>query len=259
MNDETRFSWDRHAARYQKENTLPFDVVDYCGGAFPTEKDLKLLGDVKGLKVLELGAGACNVGIALAKQGAIVTCLDGSKEQLEFGKKNAEQHNVEIETVHADFHDLDQFDPDAYDLVISICALQYAEDIKHIFSEVHRMLKSNGRFVFSTDHPMMKAVEAHFLYPNDENLHKEYHYKGAEEWKWNDEDDYTFTTYRRPVSDFLNTLTGAGLKIKKVIDLYPIKELVDCSKEERQIRKDFPSILVISAEKSNKQLRHFIL
>jgi len=249
MKNKTRQSWDKHASRYQKDAKLPFDIVDYCGDAFPTENELQLLGDVKGLKILELGAGACNVGIALAKQGADVTCLDGSNEQLEFGKKNAEQHGVKIETVHADFHDLDQFDSDAYDLVISICALQYAEDIELIFSEVHRMLKSGGKFVFSTDHPIMKAIEANFLYPNESNLRKEYHYKGAEEWKWEDEDDYTFTTYRRPVYDFLNTLVGAELQIKKVIDLYPIKELVDCDEKEKEIHKNFPTILVVSSEK----------
>lgn len=250
MKNETRLSWDKHAARYQKDADLPFSVVDYCGGAFPTEDDLQLLGDVKGLKVLELGAGACNVGIALAKQGADVTCLDGSKEQLEFGKKNAQEHNVEIKTVHADFHDLDKFDSDSYDLVISICALQYAEDIDHIFLEVHRLLKSGGKLVFSTDHSIMKAVEANFLYPDEKNLHKEYHYKGAEEWKWENKDSYSFTTYRRPVSDFLNSIVSADLKIKKVVDLYPIKELNDCSEKEKAVRENFPTILVVSSEKA---------
>lgn len=249
MKNPNQKSWDKHAQRYYKENPLPFDVVDYCGANFPTENDLHLIGDVSDLKILELGAGSCNCGIALAKQGADVTCLDGSEEQLKIGKKNAEKQGVAIKTVHADFHDLEQFQSNEYDLVISICAFQYAKNIEHIFKEVQRILKSGGKFLFSVDHPIMKAIEASFLYPNEENLHKDYHYIGPEKWKWEEDDDFWFVTYRRPVSDYLNSLVCAELKISKVADLYPKKKLVDISTKEQEIIGRFPSILVIRAEK----------
>lgn len=249
MKNSNQKSWDKHAKRFFKEISLPFDTVDYCGTNFPTENDLHLIGNVSGLKVLELGAGSCNCGIVLAKQGADVTCLDGSKEQLTLGRKNAKKYRANIKTIHADFHDLKSLKNNEYDIVLSVCAFQYAKNIKHIFHEVHRVLKDGGKFIFSLDHPIMKALEAKLLYPNEKSLHSAYCYTGPEKWKWEKDDDFWFTTYRRPVSDYLNALVNAELQIKRVIDLYQNKNLVDCSDAERKIKKEFPTILVVKSEK----------
>lgn len=82
-----RDSWNRHAERYQKGARFSFDTVDYGSIDSMTEKEMKLIGDVKGKKVLELGCGGANCGIALARQGAIVTCLDISEEQIMFARQ----------------------------------------------------------------------------------------------------------------------------------------------------------------------------
>ncbi|MDE6642235.1 MAG: hypothetical protein K2K63_17130 [Acetatifactor sp.] len=80
--DVNRDSWNKQADRYQKNAMFSFDEVDYGNSSCPKEKDLKLIGDVKGKKILELGCGGANCGIALAKQGAKMTCLDLSSEQI---------------------------------------------------------------------------------------------------------------------------------------------------------------------------------
>ena len=47
-------AWDRHSAAYQDAAKLSTSVAHY-GPDIATEADLRLLGDLKGKKVLELG------------------------------------------------------------------------------------------------------------------------------------------------------------------------------------------------------------
>ena len=48
--------WDRQSAAYQDVANLPTNVAHY-GPDIPTEAELRLLGDLRGKKVLELGCG----------------------------------------------------------------------------------------------------------------------------------------------------------------------------------------------------------
>lgn len=115
-------AWNRHAERYQKSVGFSFDNIDYGIMNSSTEKDLKLIGDVSGKKVLELGCGGANCGIALAKQGAIVTCVDISKEQIEFAKKHVFREKVDVNFIVSDIEDLDIAESE-FDVVISMAAL----------------------------------------------------------------------------------------------------------------------------------------
>ena len=241
-------SWDMHAKRYFDENVLSCDCVDFCGNLYRTEEDLKLIGDVKGLKILELGAGSCNCGIALAKEGADVVCTDISKEQLYIGNKQAEKCCVNIKTVQCDMENLDDFTDEEFDLVISICSLMYVENIQKVFKEVSRVLKKGGKFVFSTNHPIVMSVGATDLWP-EEKADPNYNYRGKVEWKWFEEDNFYFTTYRRPIMDYVNFLSDNRFVIKKMHEEYPIKIDKEWSQEEKDIRERYPSLLVVLAEK----------
>ena len=57
------------------------ETIEYGPGGV-TERELRLLGDVKGKRVLELGCGTGAVAVALAHQGAVVIGIDGSDERL---------------------------------------------------------------------------------------------------------------------------------------------------------------------------------
>ncbi len=60
-------AWDRSAAAYQAAVDLPLDVAHY-GPDVSDESELRLLGDVSGRRVLELGCGAGQASIAFARQ-----------------------------------------------------------------------------------------------------------------------------------------------------------------------------------------------
>ncbi len=51
----------------------------------PSEHDLRLLGDVAGKRVLQLGCGDPTIAVALAQQGAVVIAVDASGARLTRG------------------------------------------------------------------------------------------------------------------------------------------------------------------------------
>ncbi|HEX4863684.1 MAG TPA: class I SAM-dependent methyltransferase [Acidimicrobiales bacterium] len=151
-------AWDRGAAEYQARANLPTDVAHY-GPDLPTEADLRLLGDLKGKRVLELGCGAAQCSIAFAKHGATAIGVDFSSEQLALARELAEREEVRVELRHGDMADLAFLRADSIDLVFSAFAFGYVEDLNRVFRQVHRVLKVGAPLVFSLPHPATHLID----------------------------------------------------------------------------------------------------
>lgn len=245
-NNKNKESWDLHARKFYIEDYLSLDDVDFESYDYPTDKDLNIIGNVKGLNVLEIGSGSCNCGIALAKKGAKVICSDISQEQLKIGMKVAEKAGVKISVIRSDMTDLSFADSNSTDLVISMSAVMYVEDFNKVCFEVSRVLKHGGRFIFSTNHPFIMCVGATELWAG-EKANPNYSYKGPVEWKWDKDDAYVFTTYRRQISDYVNMLADNKFMIKRMEELFPVTD--DFEEKELEVRTRYPSVLVIEAMK----------
>lgn len=176
-----------------------------------------------------------------------MTAMDLSDEQLVLAKEAAQREGVSLECVQGPMEDLDRYPNGAFDLVISICAIQYAGDLQAVFRGVSRVLRHGGRFVFSLDHPVFHAVAARELWPAD-GFSDSYFYRGSEHWTWKPEDDFVFVSYRRPVQDFVNGLADAGFMINRFHELAP--KSGDPSEKEHQLELRFPRFMVFSAVKT---------
>ena len=252
MSNSNKESWNNHAERFyiagHLEGDLPLDYVDFCGNVFPSDKDLNIIGEVGGLKVLEIGSGSCNCGIALAKKGADVTCLDISSEQLKIGQQVAKKEGVNLRPIESDMTDLSSVEADSMDLTISMSAIMYVEDINKVFQEVNRVLKHQGRFIFSTNHPFIMCLGATELWPEEE-ASPSYDYRGAVEFNWKKEDTFYFTIYRWPLMDYVNGLARNGFCINRMEELLPKQADPKWSEQEKRIRMRYPSVLVVEAIK----------
>jgi len=246
INDTNKNSWNQHTARYQADADFLFDEVDYGDRNFPTEKDLHLIGDVRGKKLLELGCGGANCGISLAKQGALATCTDISAEQISFAKESAKRENVDVTFIVSPMEKV-VYDNE-FDVVISMAALMYIEDIDTVFHNVSASLKENGTFVFSLSDPTFTAMAATYLW-NDPPIRQSYFYSGPEKWKWEDDDDFEFITYRRPIYEYINFLIKHNLSIAAFHQLKREKEIVS---EEDILETIFPRMMVFKATKSSR-------
>ena len=88
-----------------------------------TDPELRLLGDVKGKRVLDLGCGTGEAAITFAKHGAVVIAVDGSVDGLARARARAEEEEVRVEWHHGDLADLAFLRADSVDVAYSSFAV----------------------------------------------------------------------------------------------------------------------------------------
>ena len=139
---------DEWATSTPIEEVNPF--APFEGKTSPEYKEsIKMLGNLKGKKVLNLGSGLGEEAVYLASQGAIVTAIDISNQMLEFTKKLARRYKVasKITCIHMSAEEL-KFKNESFDAVYG-CNLLHHVDLEKTIKEVRRVLKRNGVGVFS--------------------------------------------------------------------------------------------------------------
>lgn len=147
-----------HPSSFPDGTTLAFDRVTY-GPDIADESVLRLLGNVEGKRILELGAGSGHSAIAMARQGAHVISVDPSTDRLDRARENCENEEVKVELRLNDLADLAFVRADTIDAVLSIYALSTVDDLDRVFRQVHRVLHTGCPFVISLPHPVWTMVD----------------------------------------------------------------------------------------------------
>lgn len=104
----------------------------------------KLLGDLKGKRVLDIGCGTGRIIQMLRERGAEIVAFDISEEML--GIVNRKFPNIEC--VVGDSDEL-PFEDESFDLVLGLFWIVHLGDLRASFDEVYRVLKKGGRFILS--------------------------------------------------------------------------------------------------------------
>ena len=219
MTKEIEKRWDEVSKGYQKDSKIHTKSVHY-GPYAPDENELKLLGNVKGKKILEIGCGGGQCSIAFSKQGAKCTGIDITKEQLKYAEKLAKKNKTKINFIQGDIQTLKGIKSNSYDIVFSAFALQYIPNLTRCYKEIYRVLKRKGIFVFSFDHP--------FYFTINQKTHKisrSYFKIGKyEEMEtWSDDSRHKFVIYHRKISDIYNWLVSVGFFVEKIIEPLQLK------------------------------------
>jgi SAM-dependent methyltransferase len=151
----SRAWWDLDADDYQAEHGAFLGDVDFvwCPEGL-READARLLGDVRGKRILELGAGAAAGARWLAGQGAEIIAMDLSAGMLRHAREAGERSGVRVPLVQADALALPFFDG-AFDIVCTAFgAIPFVADSGAAMLEVARVLRPGGSWVYSITHPM---------------------------------------------------------------------------------------------------------
>lgn len=172
-------TWSRYTAAAPGGNDRSLDVATY-GPGLPDESELRLLGNLEGKRVLDLGCGAGNASVAFAKAGAKVIAVDPSADQLELARQAAEAADVRLELQQSGPAELAFVRADGIDVVYSAYALAEVTDLDRVFRQVHRVLKQECPLVFSLPHPIftMFVADARTLVAPSETppvLRRRYH------------------------------------------------------------------------------------
>ncbi len=221
--------WDEMSDRYQRHAVISTDDVHY-GPLIPGEKEFRLLGDVRGKRVLELACGGAQNSIALAKWGACVTAVDLSPKQLAHARRLATSEGVDVSMIQADIERLTMFADDSFDIILSSNGIEFVTDIGECLREWHRVLRPEGIAVISTVHPL-----AAFEWDERQGalLIQNYFNLPVEVWQdVGETDGQRGLTFFRTIEEMFSTLTGVGFSVERFLEpvSYPIHRMSDAEK-----------------------------
>lgn len=146
--------WDADADDYHAEHGgfLGVDDFVWCPENL-REQDARLLGDVGGLRVLEVGCGSAMCSRWLARQGARPVAFDISAGMLRHARHGAALTGIDVPLVQADAEYL-PFADGSFDLAFTAFgAVAFVADSARVMREVARVLRPGARWVFATTHP----------------------------------------------------------------------------------------------------------
>ena len=236
--ENTKDHWNLIALKYQEKRNISFNDIEYALG-YARESELNLLGDVKGKKIIELGCGGGENSIILAKKGAICTGVDISFKQLKYAKNLVKKHEVKIKLIEGDLENLVMIDDEIFDIAISIFALDWMQDLDAAFKEAYRILKKNGIFVFSIQHPIYNLLGAEDFNPKELKISTNYFEKHV---TFVESTGIDLKVHASKISDIINGLIKIGFDIEKILEPEPLEE--DITQEDLEVFKIVPSTII---------------
>jgi len=209
---------------------------------------LELIGEVSGLRVLDLGCGPGSLAIALSELGAEVTAIDSSPTMLNIARKDAERNGQRVRFIQGEVKEWEE--PEAnYDLVTAINLLRYLERPSRLIPVVKRALASRGRFIISDVHPILNAGGR----PGDLTERRVCEYFDRRESSMVFRDNgrkRQVRFYRRPLSDIFSLLTENGMVVTKFSEPQPKESLVaEGNQKYYEAGNRFPFCYLIEAMK----------
>jgi len=114
---------------------------------------LDAVGDIKGLRLLDLACGHGRMSREMARRGAQVTGIDLSAALLERARRREQANPLGITYVHDNAASVDALKGASFDAVVCHYGLSDIDDLEGALATVGRVLKPGGFFAFSIIHP----------------------------------------------------------------------------------------------------------
>lgn len=153
----TREGYDRWSAVYDTDGN-PLTALEE-----PVVR--RLLGPVRGRRLLDVGCGTGRHALELARAGARVTAVDFSEGMLAQARRKPGASRVRF--VRHDLAERVPLPAGAFDVVLSCLVLEHIRRLDPFFAELARLCRRGGRVVVSAMHPAMvlRGTSARFVDP----------------------------------------------------------------------------------------------
>ena len=152
----TDSDYDDFAEAYARQNETGLFNAYYEQPAM-----LRLAGDVRGRRILDVGCGSGPTIAKLREAGADVSGFDRSAGMIGFARERLGQH---VDLRVADLADPLPYADAEFDDAIASLVLHYLEDWAGPLTELRRVLKPGGRLLVSVNHPVIFPV----VYPDSD-------------------------------------------------------------------------------------------
>ncbi|MBN2228614.1 MAG: class I SAM-dependent methyltransferase [Candidatus Thorarchaeota archaeon] len=192
-----------------------------------------LLGDVKDLHVLDAGCGNGYFTRKLASKGANAVGVDYSRPFIKYCKRVESELNLGCDFYEMSLTDMNNFESKMFDIVISNVVMVDVLDYKTAFKEIARVLKDDGRFIWSNVHPVFGrtagAIDPRL--PRDSPRNEERYLKmidryfdsGGERIDWMENPTWQFM---RTLEEYSKALKSAGFVISEILEPRPTPEVI---------------------------------
>jgi len=212
--------WDAEADDYYAEHGAFLGDNDFVWGPEGLrEADAGLLGEVDGLVLLEIGAGAAQCSRYAARHGARVVATDISgamlRQGLDLNLRLTVESGLTVPLVQCDAISL-PFGDGSFDTVFtSYGAVPFVADSAAVMAEAARVLRPGGRFVFSTTHPIRWTLPDDPGYPG---LTVSSSYFDRTPYVEEESGAATYVEHHRTLGDRVRELTAAGLRLVDLVE-----------------------------------------
>jgi 2-polyprenyl-6-hydroxyphenyl methylase/3-demethylubiquinone-9 3-methyltransferase len=119
-------------------------------------RDLKKIGCLVGLRILDIGCGGGLLSEPLARLGATVVGVDPAEANVEAARKHAAQTDLAIDYRAANAETLAEAG-ERFDVVLALEVVEHVADLEAFLSCCARMLKPNGVLIVATINRTVKS------------------------------------------------------------------------------------------------------
>ena len=170
--------------------------------AMDARHTLPLLAPAGGERVLDAGCGTGRNLAGIRRAGGAAVGLDFSFGML----RVARRRHPRVPLLQADLQAPFPFQPRCFDAVLCALIGEHLSDLTAVFRETGRVMKDDGRFLFSVYHPELAAAG------KEANFQRE-------------DVEYRLGAFRYSVDDYRNRLAEAGFKRITTHEFYGDEEL----------------------------------
>jgi len=191
---------------------------DYYRDGLNNPAAFELIGNVKGLTVLDMACGEGHNTRILARKGANVTGIDISPKLIELALQEEKKKALGIKYLVMNAAHLTGLPDSCFDLVTCFMALQDIEDYRKAMSEASRVLKPNSRFVFSIPHPCFEKISLDGKITDAAD-----NYLGEIKYPihWNMERlsmPFKTISFHRTLTDYIDAVNKSGLYVSRLVE-----------------------------------------
>ncbi len=220
-----------------------------CNTLMEQPEMAKLLPDLSGKRVLDLGCGFGHNCVDFVKRGASsVTGIDISHKMLEVACSESAHPAIDYRCLSmTEISSLDG----GFDLVYSSLAVHYIKDFPALMHDISSLLNKGGTLLFSQEHPIYTASkdgQGHYILDEQGNksgyCFSHYLVSGKREDEWFIKGR---VYYHRTFSDVVNAVTDAGLVIQRICEPVPDAEMIARRPRSDTLHK--PLFMIVKAAK----------
>ncbi len=217
----------------------------------------RLMGDVKGKKILDAGCGEGYLSRVYTEKGANVVGVDFSPKLIALSQKKFA--DLDIEFLVADICQLDPLKDNQFDIVLCNLVLLNIECLDKSLQEFYRVLRPGGFLIFSVVHPAFNVYgpgrwelgekikntgrrKGQYFVIDQYFTEKEFQVL----WKSRKGDGFPqkFSFFHRTISTYVNQVIDTGFRLTILKEPLPIMDAKFFDRERR-----IPFFLVVKAEK----------